>query len=198
MGQPPLPDALAVGGAAEVVAVLRLGQPAGLPGGFGRLAADFFGAVLLVPAVAGVGEELLIATQALAGGGGTHRQGQNAPPSPLTQPSFEKKILPPPPTKKTGKKTQEEEFCQKLSKKIQRKRHPVFKPPSSSGFQIAARRERGESGAGEGGFRLLSGRKWRVQVNAPRSAGPQTLAESGDSWRLGGNPLPAPRSSCLK
>jgi hypothetical protein len=38
-----------------------------------------------------------------------------------------------------SKKTQEEEFYWKFSKKIQRKRHPTFKPPESSGFQIAAR-----------------------------------------------------------
>ena len=52
-----------------------------------------------------------------------------------------KKILPrPPTTKKNGKKTQEEEFYWKFPKKIQRKRYPTFKPPRSSGFQIAARR----------------------------------------------------------
>lgn len=40
---------------------------------------------------------------------------------------------------KNGKKTQEEEFYWKFPKKIQRKRHPKFIPPRSSGFQIAAR-----------------------------------------------------------
>jgi len=43
------------------------------------------------------------------------------------------------PSKKIGKKTQEEEIYWKFSKKIQRKRHPTFKPPESSAFQIAAR-----------------------------------------------------------
>ena len=72
MGQPPQPDSLAVGAVAEVVAVLRLGQPAGLPRGFGCFAADLLRAVLLVPAIAGIGVEFFLTTQTFAGGGGTH------------------------------------------------------------------------------------------------------------------------------
>ena len=92
-----------------------------------------------MPAVAGIGLEGLIATQALAGGGGTHRQAQNARPQAAPRLCSAKITLPPPPTRKSGKKTQEEEFGWKLLKKIQRKRHPMFKPPVSSGFQNAAR-----------------------------------------------------------
>jgi len=68
MGQAPLPNPLAIGTAAEVVLVFRLGQPAGLPRGFGRLAAGVLRAVLLMPAVAGIRLELFVATQAFAGG----------------------------------------------------------------------------------------------------------------------------------
>ncbi|MCX6878603.1 MAG: hypothetical protein NTW21_33030, partial [Verrucomicrobia bacterium] len=43
---------------------------------------------------AGIGMKHVIATQALAGGGGTHRRTQNALPTTRFQPPFRKKILP--------------------------------------------------------------------------------------------------------
>jgi hypothetical protein len=94
----------------------------------------------LVPAIAGIGLKFIVATQALAGGRGTHRRAQNAPLAPHIQTHpREEKSPPAPPRRRRRKKTQEEEFYWKFSKKIQRKRHPTFKPPESSGFQIAAR-----------------------------------------------------------
>jgi hypothetical protein len=48
------------------------------------------------------------------------------------------------PPKKNRKKIQEEEFGWKISKKIQRKRHPMFKPPELPEFQIAARKREAE------------------------------------------------------
>jgi hypothetical protein len=64
-----------------------------------------------MPPIAGIGVELFIATQALAVGGGTHRQAQNAPPPPHSETPHGKKIHPCAPSKKNGKKMQEEEFC---------------------------------------------------------------------------------------
>jgi hypothetical protein len=53
--------------------------------------------------------EHVIATQALAGGGGTHRQTQNAPPATRFQPPFRKKILPPAPHEEDGEEDPEED-----------------------------------------------------------------------------------------
>jgi hypothetical protein len=50
-----------------------------------------------MPAIAGIGVEHFIATQALAGGGGTHRQAQNAPPTRRTQTLFGQAHPPPRP-----------------------------------------------------------------------------------------------------
>ena len=106
MGRPPLPDPFGVGLAAEVIPVLLLGQPARLPDGLGGLAAIVFGAVLLVPAVAGVRTEFFQAARAFAGGGGSHGQAQKCP----VNPSLSVAARPPAPPKKNGKKTEEEEF----------------------------------------------------------------------------------------
>ena len=57
MGSAPLPDALDVGGAGEVIAVARLMEPAVLAGGFARLPALGRGAVALAPSATRVGSK---------------------------------------------------------------------------------------------------------------------------------------------
>ena len=68
VGLAPLPDALNVGGACEVIAVRWLVQPAALAGGFAGLAALELGAIALAPSAAGGGgkEDLTVLTLALA------------------------------------------------------------------------------------------------------------------------------------
>lgn len=111
MGEPPEPNALAVGAVAEVVAVLRFGQPAGLPRGFGCLAAVILWAVLLVPAVAGIGVEFFLTAQAFAGGGGTHQRAQNAPPTIRSEQRIGKKSLRAlPPRRRAGRRRRKKSF----------------------------------------------------------------------------------------
>jgi hypothetical protein len=68
VGLAPLPDALNVGEAFEVIAVRRLVQPAALAGGFAGLAALELGAIALAPGAARVGgkEGLTVLTLTLA------------------------------------------------------------------------------------------------------------------------------------
>ena len=66
MGSAPLPDALDVGGACEVIAVAWLGEPAVLAGGFARLPALGLGAVALAPSATRVGIKEGLTVLALA------------------------------------------------------------------------------------------------------------------------------------
>lgn len=84
---------------------------------------------------AGVG--LFIATQALAGGGGTHRQAQDAPPPPHSQTLLGKKILPRPLRGRTGRRRRKKSFArssrrrsnESAIRRSNRPFHPAFKSP---------------------------------------------------------------------
>ena len=65
MGFAPLAHALDIVGAAEVIAVSRLAQPAAVTFGIAGSAAPRFGAETLMPSVAKVGIEQLFTMQAL-------------------------------------------------------------------------------------------------------------------------------------
>ena len=66
MGSAPLPDALAMGGACEVIAVAWLLEPAVLAGGFAGLPARELGAVALAPGAARVRSKEGLTVLALA------------------------------------------------------------------------------------------------------------------------------------
>src|SRR5215831_12260997 len=66
VGSAPLPDALDLGGAGEVIAVAWLVQPAALAGGLAGLPARGLGAVALAPGAARVGSKKGLTVLALA------------------------------------------------------------------------------------------------------------------------------------
>lgn len=135
MCRPPPANPLHVAGPLEVVGVARLPQPAGLALLFAHPPARGRRTVALAPPVPGVRNKGRVAMQALGvRGRSSHRLEEDASPTP--NPTH------PLPEKPQGrKKRRRKKRLRPIRKKTPRKNtppHPVFKPPTSSGFQLGA------------------------------------------------------------